>query len=211
MIPSSSAAARLVSTAVLAFALAGCALLGGSRTQAPSLFALEATFDAVPAHGTPPLTILVAAPVARPGYDSARMVYVTRAYELRFFARHEWVGPPAQMLALLLAEALERGGRFRTVQSPSDVAPEFRLETEILALQQEFTLQPSQVRFALRAQMVDVAEHRVVGSEDFEAVEPAPSDDPYGGVVAANRAVARVLEDLAKWCDARAPGRDGLD
>ena len=211
MIPSSIVAPRLVSTAVLAFALAGCALLGGSRTEAPSLFALEATFDGVPARDTPAPMILIAEPMARPGYDSARMVYVTRPYELRFFARHEWVSPPAQMLAPLLATALERGGRFRAVQSPSDVAAAFRLETEILALQQEFTVQPSQVRFALRAQLIDLAERRVVGSGDFEAVEAAASDDPYGGVVAAQHAVTRVLGDLAKWCEAHAPRRDASD
>ena len=196
---------KLVPTAVLAFALAGCSALGLARTEAPSLFTLEATFDGVPRRGADAPAILVAAPVARPGYDGARMVYVTRAYEVRFFARHEWVAPPAQMLAPLLVEALERVGRFRAVQSPADVVPAYRLETEIITLQQEFTLQPSQTRFALRAQLVDVAERRVVATEEFEAVERAPSDGPYGGVVAANHAVARVLDDLAKWCDAHAP------
>lgn len=211
MIPASTAAPRLLSTAVLAFALAGCAPLGGSRAEAPSLFALEATFDAAPARDLHASTILIAEPVARPGYDSARMVYVTRAFELRFFARHEWVAPPAEMLAPLLAAALEGGGGFRAVQSPSDVAPTFRLETEILALQQEFTESPSQVRLALRARLIDVAERRVVGSRDFEAVEAAPSDDPYGGVVAAHDAVTRALGDLAQWCDAHAHGRDAAN
>ena len=191
--------------AVLAFALAGCAALGLARTEAPSLFALEATFEGVPRRDAGAPAILVAAPVARPGYAGPRMVYVTRAYEVQFFARHEWVAPPAQMLAPLLVEALERTGRFRAVQTSADIVPALRLETEIVALQQEFTQQPSQARFALRAQLVDVAKRRVVATEEFEAAEPAPSDDPYGGVVAANSAVTRVLGDLAKWCDAHAP------
>ena len=194
-----------MSAAALAFALAGCTVLGLARTEAPILFTLEAASDGAPQRGAAAQAILVAAPVARPGYDGARMAYVTRAFEVQFFARHEWVAPPGQMLAPLLVEALERGGRFRAVQSPADVAPAFRLETEIIALQQEFTLQPSQTRFALRAELVDVAERRVVAAEEFEAVEPAPSDGPYGGVVAANHAVARVLGDLAKWCEAHAP------
>jgi cholesterol transport system auxiliary component len=41
----------------------------------------------------------------------------------------------------------------------------------------------------------------------FEAVEGAPSDDPYGGVVAANRAVDRVLDEIAKWCGENATSR----
>ena len=47
----------------------------------------------------------------------------------------------------------------------------------------------------------------MLASALFEAVEPAASDDPYGGVVAANRAVARVLDDIAAWCDANATAR----
>jgi hypothetical protein len=31
----------------------------------------------------------------------------------------------------------------------------------------------------------------------FEAEVPAPADDPYGGVVAINRALARLLPDIA--------------
>lgn len=198
--------------AALAFALAGCTIPGLARTEAPSLFTLEAaTLDGVPRLGAAAQVILVAAPVARPGYEDARMAYVTRAHEVRFFARHEWVAPPAQMLAPLLVESLERGGRFRAVQSSADVVPAFRLETEIIALRQEFTLRPSQTRFALRAQLVDVAGRRVVAAEEFGAVEPAPSDSPYGGAVAANHAVARVLGDLASWCDARLPRPTALD
>jgi cholesterol transport system auxiliary component len=47
-------------------------------------------------------------------------------------------------------------------------------------------------------------EQRVVASAAFEAVEGAPSDDPYGGVIAANRAVDRVLDEVAVWCSENA-------
>jgi cholesterol transport system auxiliary component len=205
------APSKLVPAALAAFALAGCTVLGLPRAEAPKLFTLGATFDGVAPRGEPAQAILVAASAARPGYDSVRMVYVTRAYELQFFARHEWVAPPAQMLTPLLVEALERGGKFRAVQSPAHVVPALRLETEIIALQQEFTVRPSQIRFVLRAGLVDVAKRRVVAIEEFEAVEPAPSEDPYGGVVAANHAVSRVLGELAKWCEGRAPSPTAVD
>jgi cholesterol transport system auxiliary component len=202
---------RLVKVALLAFTLAGCTVPGLARTEAPSLFTLEPTFDTTPQRGEPAQVILVATPVARPGYDGARMVYVTKEYEIQFYAHHEWVAPPAQMLTPLLVEALERGGRFRAVQSPAEVVPAFRLETEIVALQQEFALKPSRTRFALRADLVDVAQRRVVATQEFEAAEPAPSDGPYGGVVAANHAVSRILGELAKWCEAHAPRPPALE
>jgi cholesterol transport system auxiliary component len=195
---------KLIGLAALACTVAGCAL-GLAPEKAASLFTLGTSSESHPPAATPAQVILVAPSAARPGFDGGRIVYVTRAYEIRFFARHEWVAPPAQMLAPLLVEALERGGRFRAVQSTADVSSPFRLETEIVALQQEFTVQPSVARFALRAQLVDTVERRVLAAEEFEAVEPAPSEDPYGGVVAASRAAARVLGDLARWCDTHTP------
>ena len=95
------------------------------------------------------------------------------------------------MLAPLLELALERAGRLRPVASGQGVASALRLETEIVVLQQEFDTQPSRLRFRLRAQLLDPAAGRVLATTELEALEPAESDDPYGGVVAANRAVAR--------------------
>ena len=135
------------------------------------------------------------------------MAYVTRPYEIQFFARHQWVEPPARLLAPLLREALERDGRFQAAPSGESVTAVRRLETEIIALQQEFTAHPSQVRFTLRARLLDGLERRVLANAAFEAVEPSPSEDPYGGVIAANRAVARVLDEVAKWCAENGIGR----
>jgi cholesterol transport system auxiliary component len=56
------------------------------------------------------------------------------------------------------------------------------------------------VRFTLRAQLIDVDARRVLASAEFDETEVAPSDDPYGGVLAANRALARLLERLAAFC-----------
>lgn len=194
----------VVGAGLLSLFLAGCAALGLARTDAPRLFALEAGSAGAAARDVDALPVLIALPAARPGYEGAHMVYVTKAHEIRFFARHEWVAPPAQMLRPLLVEALEVDGRFHAIRGAADVAPVLRLETEIVALQQEFTQQPSHTRFTLRAHLFDVAERRTLATEEFEAVEPAPSEDPYGGVVAANRAVARAIGDVAKWCGVQA-------
>jgi len=197
---------KLAPLALLALALAGCALLASPGAAPPSLFALTP-----PSESAPPRDVAAAQPIdvappgARPGFDGSRMAYVTRPYELRYFARHQWVEAPARMLAPLLADALERGGRFDAMQSGGRGASALRLETEVVVLQQEFPRHPSQVRFALRARLLDVVKRRVLAGATFEAVEAAPSDDPYGGVVAANRAVARVLDEVAIWCAANAP------
>lgn len=58
------------------------------------------------------------------------------------------------------------------------------------------------VRLGLRAVATDVASARVIAARRFEVTEPAPSADPAGGVVAATRALTRVLPDIVSFAAA---------
>jgi len=192
--------------AALPVLLAACVSLGAQKPEAMEVYALDVAFGEPPAPGTAP-ALAVAAPRAAPGFDGPRLIYVRKPHELRHYARADWVEPPARMLGPLLVRALERTGRFQAVvAAPGGVAAGLRLDTEVVRLQQEFTEKPSRVRFALRAQLADVAAGRVLGTRELEAVETAPSEDAYGGVVAANGAVKRVLEEVAGWCAGLAGG-----
>jgi len=185
---------------VALLALGACTQFQPVKNEPPKLFTLQAELDRTPAAQSASLTLAVNAPRAAPGYDSPRMVYVRKAYELESFAKNQWVDTPARMLAPLLVRALEGSGKFRAVvQAPSPVAADLRLDTEIVRLQQEFIAQPSRVRLTLRAQLIDVKSARVLASREFDVVEDAASEDPYGGVIAANRAVRRALAELVDF------------
>jgi cholesterol transport system auxiliary component len=56
------------------------------------------------------------------------------------------------------------------------------------------------VNITLRAKLVDLQESRVVATRQFDIAEPAATDDSYGGVVAANKAVSLLLDELAQFC-----------
>jgi cholesterol transport system auxiliary component len=188
--------------ALCAAALTACVSLGPSTPS--TRYELQAVFDGQPVTGPGP-ALVVAQPTAAPGFDGSRIVYVEMPHKLEFFSRSEWVDTPARMLAPLLVRALERSGTFASVaQARSAVAAGLRLEAEIVRLQQEFTERPSRVRLTVRIQLSDVPSRRVLGAREIEAVEGAPSDDPYGGVVAANRAVRRVLDEIVAYCGERA-------
>jgi cholesterol transport system auxiliary component len=104
------------------------------------------------------------------------------------------------MLTPLIVRTLENSGAFRAVvRGSTSAASELRLDTEVIRLQQEFNVSPSQVRFTLRAVMVDTATRRVVAASEFEAIVASPTEDATGGVIAANQAVGRVLADLTKF------------
>jgi cholesterol transport system auxiliary component len=128
-------------------------------------------------------------------------MYLRQADQLEYFAHSEWIDTPARMLAPLIVKAAENSGTFRAVvQTPSAATGEIRLDTEILRLQHEFLSAPSEVRFTLRAYLVDSRTRQVIATREFDTTVAAASDDPYGGVVAANRAVQTALENLSTFC-----------
>lgn len=192
---------------VAAAGVSACISLGPPTP--PKRYELQAFLDGAPVAGEGP-TLTIAPPTAAPGFESPRMMYVKRPHELQAFARSEWVDTPARMLTPLLVRALGRSGAFAAVtDAGSGAAAELRLETEIVRLQQEFTSRPSRVRLTLRVQLSDVRARRVLGVREIEVVEEAASDDPYGGVVAANRAVRNALEAVASFCSERSAERPG--
>lgn len=193
---------------VLGLALtAGCSTLQPVKNDSLNTYVLQAQFKnhPVPAIGAP--VLLVTRPKAHPGFDSPRMVYVRKALELEYFSRNQWVDAPDKMLAPLLVQAFEASGAFGAVsQAVGAFTAQLRLDSEIVRLQQEFTTTPSRVRFTLRAQMIDVAGRRVLATREFDITENAASDDPYGGVVAANHAVQRALNEAADFFSAQTNG-----
>jgi cholesterol transport system auxiliary component len=204
----------------LCLLVAGCsALTPAAAPPPPAFYSLDATTSAgaapVAARQSPPAgapTLVVNETQAAAGFDSQRIIYVRQPHKLEYFAHNEWVDPPARMITPLIVGALETSGAFRAVVSaPGSASGELRLETEVLVLQQEFGMNPggaspSRVRFGLRAYLSEEGTRRVVATRGFEAIMPAPSDDPYGGVRAANAAVQNVLQQLSAFCAESAAG-----
>jgi cholesterol transport system auxiliary component len=198
---------RLAGLSFCVALISGCAALRPEPAPgSPTLYSLDAALKAKPST-TPaaPLasapTLLISTPRAAAGFDSPRIIFVREAHKLEYFAHNEWVDTPARMLAPLVVAAVENSGAFKAVvHAPSSASGDLRLDTEILQLQQEFEGGTSQVRFALRANMVEDASRRVVASRVFESLVSAPSANPYGGVVAANQAVQSVLANVATFC-----------
>lgn len=141
--------------------------------------------------------LLVATPTAEPGYDTSLIAYSQRPFALNYYTKNRWVDTPARMLHPLLVDSLSGSQAFAAVVGlPTPVEGDLRLETSIIRLLQDFTQQPSQVEVVLQAKLIDTTTGRLLGSRSFEAVEPAVSEDAYGGVQAANRALGRILQEL---------------
>ena len=200
-----STLARVASTCVAGLclgALSACSALNPAPPPHPVFYALDGPQYIAPIVVTANApTLIINPPHAAAGYDSPRIIYVREAYKLEYFANSAWVEPPARMLAPLLVAAVANTGAFASVaQKPGTAAGDLRMDTEVIRLQHDFRTRPSQVRFTLRVHLVDSKTRRVLAWREFDATASAASEDPYGGVVAANSVVQTVLSRVAIFC-----------
>ena len=193
-----------------ALLLAGCGDLLPKPTPQPATYAI----DSVPTPGTAqrrPVpassaaasapTLVINAPQAATGYDSRRILYTREPHRRQYFAQNQWIDTPARMLEPLLVKAIDDTRAFRAVvQAPSGADGQLRLDTEIVRLEHDFSVTPSRVLFSLRATLVAHDSRNVIAVRQFDQAVPSASEDPYGGVVAANAAVQAALADLAAFC-----------
>ena len=178
--------------------LGGCALQPGAQSQAT--YVLNAVGNVTPLARRGHAVLVVMPPQAEPGFDTAGIVYTRTPLRLDYYNQSRWADTPARMLAPLLVATLDKTRAFRAVVTlPSSVTADYQLDVVLLQLQQAFFHHPSQVSLALRVSLVRTATNRVVASRRFQDVEPAPSADAYGGVQAANKALARVLGEIARF------------
>lgn len=156
------------------------------------------------------LTLQVARPSAAPGADTGRMAYVERAHELRYFAYNRWVEAPAQMLQPALVQDLAASALFRAVIGPhTRSGADLTLATELLRLRQVFDKGASRAELTVRVNLLDPAGQRLLASRLFVLEQPAPENTPYGGVLAANRALDELLAAIRAFLVEQLPAGAG--
>lgn len=181
--------------------LAGCTGLPAPETVSQNIYVLDSQPVLKSAPVRRNLVLAVSTPRSRPGFDSPQIAYVQQPHELNYFVTSRWVAPPARMLEPLLLQSLGQTEGFRAVVPAAGAVPaDVMLDVELIRLQHDFRTRPSQVRLALRAQLIDVRGKRVLAVKQLDETENAATDDAYGGVAAANRLVQRVLGQLADFC-----------
>ncbi|HWR88400.1 MAG TPA: ABC-type transport auxiliary lipoprotein family protein [Acidiferrobacterales bacterium] len=193
-------ASRAVQVLTSVLLLAGCTGLSAPQVASQTIYVLEVQRATKPAQVKRNLVLAIGEPQTRPGFDTPQMAYVQQPHELNYFVTSRWADTPARMLEPLLVQAMEQTGSFRAVvQTPGAVPADLRLDTELIRLQHDFVTRPSRVQLTLRAQLIDVRGQRVLAVKQFDESENAASDNAYGGVTAANRALQRMLDQLADF------------
>lgn len=151
-----------------------------------------------------PVSILVTAPEAVASFQTEEMLYIKKPYQLESFVKNEWSAPPADMLFPLIVKSLQKTGYFYAVaSSPYNEAADYRLDTQLLTLDQSFLKKPSVVEFTVKIVLTRTNDNKVIASKIIHLMTPCASDTPYGGVVAANQASMKFTGILADFIISR--------
>ena len=191
--------AKAILTAVTTALISGCTLFSPVQSNIQVGLLTQLPLN-LPERSTHSATLLVLPPAINPVYDTVRMAYWIRPYQVDYFSRHEWGASPAQMLHPLLAATLENTHYFDTVLTPPYFGPvRFALQTEIQELAQDFTSDPATAHLALRVQLTEGSSNRVIASRVISIHETMLEKTPYAGIVAANKASAKALREVAEF------------
>lgn len=145
-------------------------------------------------------SILVTTPAAVAGYQTDQMVYMKKPFELSYFANNGWINPPAEMLFPLILQSLQRSGYFyAVVSSPYTDKTDYRLDTQLIELQQNFIKKPSIIELVVKVALTRVSDDQVIASKIISQHVPCPIESPYGGVLAANRATESFTAELTRF------------
>lgn len=134
-------------------------------------------------------SILVSQPEGLAGNQTEQMHYIEKPFALNSFVNNAWISSPANMIYPLITQSLQKTGYFYAVASgPYLDKADYRLDTQIIALQQNFLVKPSVEELIIKVMITHVPENRVIASRIFAERVTCPTDTPYGGVIAANQA-----------------------
>lgn len=178
--------------------ISGC--LSPVKTNPPSSYVVNTLPRDIPVSRKHSSVILVAAPEARPIYQTTGMAYSNHPYQVQYFSENQWAETPAQMLQPLLVQTLQNTGRFSGVLMPPYAGQStYMLNTQILRFEQDFVNQPHSFKLQAQVSLSRSASNQLIASKEFSISVPLPQESPYGGVLAANTATKRLLQEVARF------------
>ena len=183
------------------FSLSACSVFSPVKSDPTTTYLIKQTPEPEIKAPKASLNLLVNLPGANPIYNTTAIAYTKRPYEIAYFVKNSWVEAPAEMLQPLIIETLQNTHYFHSVGTVATIGNyNYLLNTQIVRLEQDFSKEPNMLRFVLRAQIIRSDTNQLIASKEFAVSEIMSQQDPYTGVLAANRAVAEALRQLAQFC-----------
>jgi|SRR5215472_1364544 len=193
-------ARRALGVVTACLIVTGCALLSTPPKINVEKAVLTEVPDDAPQRTSRGDTVLVFPPKTTPLYDTTQMAYCTQPHEVAYFSEREWGETPSQMLYPLAVKTLENTHAFRAVLTePFGARYTYALRTEILELIQDFGPDSASLVLSLRFQLTDYGAKTVIATREVSVREPMRERNSYAGVMAANAATAKALQQMAQY------------
>lgn len=192
----------LLLTAV--FALSGCSVLGPVKSEPSSTYVINALPNVMPAKRVRGGILLVTMPDTAPAYNTTQMVYSNKPFQMGYFSQNQWAETPGQMLFPLIIQTLENRHYYQAVVgAPYGGRTDYTLNTNVIALQQNYTCKPAVLQLVVSAQLNRTLTNEVTAIRQFVIRVPLKERNPYAGVLAANEAAVKLLQELVEFTENR--------
>lgn len=194
---------KIASTVLLLCVLTACSFREPARIPVKRTYVLQGDLQTMAADASirrPCAKLRINVPTSAPGFKTAKMAYIQTPRHIQYFSYHEWIDTPAKMIASMIESRLDSLEMFAAVLSGSpDVRADYRLDSEVKSLLQEFDDDTSRIDLTIKVSLVDLSRRSLLNSKTFSYEEATDRANPESGVVAANRAAERFLIELTEF------------
>ena len=186
---------------VIVLALAGCSgLFGGSAPAHLYRVTPKSTYPANLPHRA--VQILVDAPLAPAGLDTARIALSRSAVSIDYFADSEWTDRAPLLVQTALVESFENSNTVNAIDRESvGLRADFILKTEIRHFEAVYDSPngPPDVWAAINVRLVNPSNRDIVAQSSFERRQQASANDVPNVIAAFDEALGGVMKDIVVW------------
>lgn len=145
-------------------------------------------------------TLMILRPDTAPAYNTTRMAFTTKPFQLSYYSASHWAETPADMFMPLIADTLQKTHHYRAIILPPFTGQySYALRTIINELRIDYTKPQAVLNLSVQAQILSGVTGNLVATHEFNASVPLSCRTPYSAVIAANRASALVLSEMSVW------------
>ena len=186
---------------IIVLALAGCGGLFGGSSPAQ-------LYRVIPAHNFPPglphlpVQVLIDEPSAPAGLDTTRIALSRSAVSIEYFADSEWTDRVPLMVQTALLESFEDSKALSAINRESlGLHADFILKTEIRHFEALYDSpnQAPEVWVAIITRLVNPSGRDIVSQTSFERRVRAKTNDVPQIVLAFDKALEGVMEEIVVW------------
>lgn len=191
---------RSLTLAIVFLSLSACSVFSPVKSESPITYVINSAPYPATKKTNHHVNLLVNTPDGNSIYNTTSIAYTTHPYQIGYFVKSAWAEIPTQMLQPLIVQTLQRTHYFHQVGNNASLTQyNYILNTHLVKLEQDFAYIPHLLHFVLRAEVINSSSNQVLASKEFSVDEFITRNDTYSGVVATNRAVARVMGRLAHF------------